>query len=299
MTRSPVTIAFHAGAHKTATTHLQTTIKRAGDPLAAEGVRFYGPEHFRLPGRNLPALFGFHPRNPTDGSARSPQENLAALLRDGHRLVISEENFIGALNSAAGRGLRNRYRPAPDRLAKLAAGLGHPVEVFLAIRRPTNFTNSAYCQMLLGGHVKPVGVYLRRNPLSGVDWPDLVARIRATKGIGAVTVWRYEDYAALFPRILCAMLGEGPARHVPRVDRPINAGLSAPAVAEVLHRAAAEVTPGLARQLRGLLPVEEGYPPFDAFTPEEHAMSDAHYAEQVMQIAAMPGVTFLRPDRAK
>ena len=295
MTRPDLTIAFHVGAHKTATTHLQKTIKRATEPMAAEGVRFYGPEHFRLPGRTISALFGFQAGQKDDPARRSPQDQLAGLLKDGHRLVISEENFIGPLNSPKGQGLRHRYRPAGERLAKFAASVGHKVEVFLAVRRPTSFMNSAYCQMLLGGQVKPLGMYMRRNPLTSVDWHSLVSQIRATPGIGHVTVWRHEDYAALFPQITTALLGPEAARHVPTVDRPINAGLSAAAVAEVLHRSAVDPGPDIAKRARALLPVTDGYPPFDAFTPEEHQMSNQRYAAQIDAIAAMSDVTLLRP----
>jgi len=291
--RQPLTIAFHVGAHKTATTHLQKTIKRGAAAMAAEGVRFYGPEHFRLPGRTIPALFGFQAGLAPDPARASPSEQLAALAMDAHRLVISEENFIGPLNSPKGLGLRHRYKAADQRLAKFAASVGQKVDVFLCVRRPTAFMSSAYCQMLLGGQVRPLGVYLRRNPLSSVDWVDLVRRIRAAPGVGEVTVWRHEDYRVLFPQIVAALVGAQAARHVPTVDRPINAGLSAPAVAEVLHRAADGDVTDLAKRARSLLPIADGYPPFDAFTPREHAISDRHYAAQVAAIAAMPGVTLL------
>lgn len=296
MTRPDLTIAFHVGAHKTATTHLQKTIKRATDAIADKGVRFYGPEHFRLPGRTIPALFGFQAGLIPDPARRGPREQLAALAKDAHRLVISEENFIGPLNSPKGLGLRHRYRPAGERMARFAASVGQNVDVFLAVRRPTTFMSSAYCQMLLGGQVRHLGLYLRRNPLTSVDWLGLVQDLRTTKGVGQITVWRYEDYRALFPRIVAAMLGEAAARHVPVVDRPINTGLSAAAVAEVLHRGETPDLPEIARRVRALLPVEDGYSRFDAFTPEEHAMSEQHYAAQVAAIARIPGVTLLRPE---
>ncbi|SFS22125.1 hypothetical protein [Yoonia litorea] len=298
MTRQPMTIAFHVGAHKTATTHLQKTIKRAIAPLADDGVRFYGPENFRMPGRTIPALFGFQSGKGPQTTDRDPRDQLTRLAKGASRLVLSEENFIGPLNSAKGLGLRKRYKAAGTRLSQLAAATGHEIEVFLAIRRPTGFLNSAYCQMLLAGDVRPLGVYLRRNPLSGVDWVDLVDRIRQAPGVGAVTVWKYEDYNAVFPRITAGLLGEGPARHVPTVARQINPGLSASAVAEILHREGAEDMRAVAKDARALLSVLDGYPPFDAFDAEEHAISDAIYRQQVAQIAQMPGVTLLQPEKS-
>jgi len=296
MIRPDLTIAFHVGAHKTATTHLQKTIKRGAEAMAAEGVRFYGPEHFRMPGRTIPALFGFQAGVIPDPARRGAQDQLAALAKDAHRLVISEENFIGPLNSPKGLGLRHRYRPAGERMGKFAASVGQEVDVFLAVRRPTSFMNSAYCQMLLGGQVRHLGRYLQRNPLTSVDWLRLVTDLRNTKGVGQITVWRYEDYRPLFRRIVGAMLGESAACHVPVIERPINAGLSAAAVAEVVHRDGTVDLPDIARRARALLPVEDGYPPFDAFTPAEHAISEQHYASQVAAIAQVPGVTLLRPE---
>ncbi len=298
MTSQPLSIAFHVGAHKTATTHLQKTIRRVLDPLAEEGVRFYGPENFRMPGRTIPALFGFQAGKDKPLPKRLPNEQLALMAKDAQRIVFSEENFIGPLNSPNGLGLKRRYKPAGERLGAFAAAIGQEIDVFLAIRRPTGFMNSAYCQMLLGGQVRPLGEYLRRNPLSGVDWVDLVARIRATPGVGQCIVWRYEDYRPLFEQITALMLGEAAAKLVPTVDRPINAGLSAAAVAEILHREGTGDMRDIAKETRVLLPVADGYPPFDAFSAEDHAISDQRYMDQVRTIAQMPGVTLLRPSQS-
>ncbi|MGB1209735.1 MAG: hypothetical protein ACPG7W_11160, partial [Paracoccaceae bacterium] len=92
MTAQPCKITFHIGVHKTATSHLQRSLLRASDSLAAHGVRYYGPDHLRLPGRSLPTLFGFR----TDRAApkRPPEEQVALLRKDGRKIVFSEENFI-------------------------------------------------------------------------------------------------------------------------------------------------------------------------------------------------------------
>ena len=298
MTSQPATVAFHVGAHKTATTHLQKSLKRATVPLAEAGVRYYGPENFRLPGRTIHALFGLRDSQ-SDGTARrSGAEQLALLRKDAQRLVISEENFIGALNSPKGVALRKRYKSADTRLDAFTRAIGQPVDVYLSIRRPTAFLSSAYCQMLLGGQVRPLGVYLRRNPVASVDWEDLVRRIRAVPGVGQLVVWRYEDYHAVFPQIVAGLVGDEQAPLVADLGRSFNRGLSATAVAEVLHRGATDGIATTANAARDLLPVEAGYPPFDAFTPAEHAMSDARYGAQVDAIAAMEGVTLLQPPPA-
>ncbi len=295
MTAKSLSIAFHIGAHKTATSHLQRSLARARDRLAAEGVRYYGPDHFRLPGRTIPALFGFRPGVAAGGAKRPAAEQLALLRKDANRLVLSEENFIGPLNQPHGRFMKHRYKMAGVRLTELATVIDHKVDVYLAIRRPTAFINSAYCQMLLGGRVQPVEVFQRRNPLSSVDWVDLVAGLRAAQGVGAVTVWQYEDYGAIFPKIVAGLVGKGAAHCVVPRPRRINRGLSAAAVQHVLD-ADSTTEEKIARAARQMMPIEDGYAPFDGFAAEEHAIADAIYARQLAAIAQMQGVDLLQQD---
>ncbi len=275
---------------------MQRSLKRARRDLADIGVRCYGPDRFRLPGQTIQARFGFPFTKSARTDRRSPQEELAFLCKGCDRLVLSEENFIGTLNQPQGFAARKRYVTAERRVAALATAIGHDLDVFLAIRRPTGFMNAAYCQLLLGGQQMSIGAYLKDNPLSSVDWPDLVARLRATTGVGQLMVWRYEDYTMLFPQIVAGLVGKTAAHLVAPVARLIHPSLSEPAVAAVLQQDADRplVKAGVAARRR--FPVEEGHPPFDAFDADEHAMADAAYAAQVRAIAGMKGVTLLRPD---
>lgn len=296
MTPRPVSIAFHIGAHKTATSHLQRSLKRARDLLAAQGVRYYGPDHFRMPGQSMQAAFGLRPGEISEETRAIATAQLASLCQDGHRLVMSEENFIGPLNQRDGQGMTHRYPAAGERLTALADALGHEIDVFLAIRRPTAFINSAYCQMLLGGRVQPVQAFQKRNPLSSVDWVGLVTGLRASRGVGRLTVWQYENYATLFPQIASALVGPEAAHIVTPRPRYINRGLSAEAVAYVLAHQDDTPETKVAMSARNALPIEDGYPAFDGFAKEEHEISDAAYARQISLIAQIEGVTLLHPN---
>lgn len=296
MTAPPLTVAFHVGVHKTATTHLQLSLKSVGDALADSGVRYYGPERFRMPGHSIPALFGFRPGQKADTAKRPAGDQLALLAKDGHRLLLSEENFIGALNHPKGNAMHIRYKPAGPRLAAFAAAIGQEVDVFVGLRRPTAFLNSAYCQYLMGGQVMPVDTYHARNTLESVDWLDLIQRLRNTPGIGRLVVWRHEDYAQLFPQIVTELAGAEASQHVTPVNRHVHRGLSASAVAEILHRSGQIADDGFCIATRKLLSIEDGFAPFDGYMPDEHARGDAQYADQMAQIAGIDDVTLLRPD---
>lgn len=298
MTSKTPTVAFHIGAHKTATTHLQRSLRHAREALVEKGVRYYGPDSFRMPGRTIQSRFGFPFGSSTAPPKRSPQEELAFLLKDGHRLLLSEENFIGALNHPKGRAVAQRYRSAGSRLASLAQAIGQELEVFLAVRRPTGFINAAYCQMLLGGQFMPVAAFQQRNAISTVDWLDLVTRLRGTEGVGCLTVWRYEDYGPLFKQITAELAGADAADVVKPVDRVIHPSLSAPAVEEVLRRTADGALEKIGSAARKQFPVEDGHAPFDGFHEDEHTLGDAAYAAQIKAIGQMSGVTLLQPTEA-
>ncbi|MDX8354102.1 hypothetical protein [Cognatiyoonia sp. IB215182] len=296
MSADDLTIAFHIGAHKTATTHLQRSLMKSVEGMAAAGVRYYGPQDFRLPGRSIFALFGLKDASPV-GPRRSPQAQLALMRKDAARIVFSEENFIGVLNSPRRLPVKQRYPHAATRISRLAAAMERPIDVLLGIRHPTAFLNSAYCQQLMGGRVVPFARYHQINPVKSVDWLDLVARLRAAEGVGQVTVWRYEDYATLFPRICSALVGARAASLVRPLDRRIHEGLSAEAVSETLARHAKDQTEKLGFAMRKTMPVGPDHPRFDGFGPDDHAAGDAAYAHQIAGIRELSGVTFLDPDQ--
>lgn len=296
MSATPLSVAFHIGAHKTATTHLQRALRSAADQLAGHGVQYYGPDTLRLPGRSLQSLFGLKHQAP-DGMVKRPAaEQLARLRKDGHRLVFSEENFIGALNTPNGGRMKRRYKVADTRLTGLSAAIGQNIDVHLALRRPTAFLNSAYCQLLLGGRVQPFKSYVKTHGMKTVDWVELVRRLRTSHGVGSVTVWRYEDYGALFPHIIAGLVGQDAAASVRPPRRRVNRGLSAAAVAQVLEQAGDLTGQNSARAARKALAVEDGHAPFDGFSEKDHAMGDAAYARQIAEIAQIDGVTLLRPE---
>lgn len=298
MTHQSSSIAFHIGAHKTATSHLQRCLSKASEGLAAQGVRYYGPQYFRQRHHAIHRLFGLRPAANPNRPKRCPADQLAIMRKDARKLVLSEENFIGALNDPLGQAVERRYPLAGTHLADLARAIDQEIDVFVSLRRPTAYLNSAYCQMLLSGRITPFDAYKARNPLGSIDWCDLVGQVRAARGVGRVVVWCYEDYARLFPTIVAGLVGPDQVPLVPWVTRIINSGLSAKAVARVLAHPADKDAGQIGYAARGDLPVEGGNPAFDGYSAAEHATGDACYAAQISAIRAMDGVTLLQPDPA-
>ena len=283
-------IVLHLGAHKTATTHLQHSLIAQRIPLWEAGIRTYMPPHLRGNGQSLEARFDLPINRKVTGTGPAAAEVRARLIGNAARVVVSEENFIGVLQTRKGRVRLPLYPRARQRLMMLIPVLAptQGVDLCFALRDPAAFLNSAYGQVLMGGHVVGTDAFKADNPLGAVDWVDIVTRLRATPGVNRLTLWRQEDYRDLFPAIIHALLGETHVAVAPAAA-VIHPGLSQAAVNHVLTGA------GQATEARALFPVGADHPHFDAFTPDERDLSREYYAAQLAEIAAMPGVDLLRP----
>lgn len=283
-------IVLHVGAHKTATTHLQHSLIASRLPLWEAGIRTFMPMHLRGHGQSLQARFDLPINRKVTGHGPAPTDVRAKLIGTARRIVVSEENFIGVLQTRKGRVRLPLYPRARQRLMMLIPVLAptQGVDLCFALRDPATFLNSAYGQVLMGGHMISPDDFKAENPLGAVDWVDILRRLRGTPGVNRLTVWRHEDYGTLFQPICQTLLGDCNVPIIP-VAEVIHGGLSKEAVRRTLAGTSDAPT------ARAAFPVGQDNPPFDAFTPEERDLSREYYAAQIVEIATIPGVTVLRP----
>ncbi len=294
--RATMKIYLHLGAHKTATSYLQTRLQRNSTLLARAGV--YAPPVSMLRRRIIPlvkravrpGLSGFY------GRSRLARE-LGTLTREAvqsgaSRMVLSEENLIGNNSGVIDRS--GFYPNARRRLAVLARALPQePCEVMLALRSYAGFYTSAYGQWLRnGGRHRPFDQALKQRILTGAGgWPGLVADIRAAFPAARLVVWDFDDWSDLEPIVLARMVG--PAAHSlsALTERPL-AGLSARAVAALAEAAATGTPPDAvtAHRLIAAYPKGRDHPAFDPWTAGEYALLAARYAADLALIrGAYPG----------
>ncbi|MEJ6399325.1 hypothetical protein [Yoonia sp. 208BN28-4] len=288
-------IVLHLGAHKTASTHLQLSLREAGNILQDAGVRFYGPESLRKLGHTLAERFGF-PFDPT--RARDDTDPLAELERmaDGAgRIVFSEENFAGNFQRGWGKVPLPLYPQAPERITKLSRALGRKIDVCIAVRHPSDFLASIYSQILLSGKDVTPDEFLVRNMPSEVDWSNYIADLRQAEGTGALTVWRYEDYGVQFNTICTALVGEKAGPQIAPVEDRAMPRLSEAAVGAVLSQRVLGNEKRPVRDIAIELPATPDNPPFELFDPDLRSVADDYYMAQVAAIGETPGVTLLRP----
>lgn len=272
-------VVLHVGAHKTATSHLQRSLNEVRPELAASGVQVYTPNHLRSAGASLAERLGL------PGFAKSAPESVRAeglvrLVRQGRRLVLSEENFVGTLYVARGRMEWPLYPRAVPRVETLIEALAPvPVSLCLGLRNPADFLSSVYSQMLMGGRLITAEAFRKRHPPERVDWVDYAKRL---SGIAPLTVWKYEEYSAVFGQICEALLGRD-APQVPPVEARVHPGLTQDAVDAVLEGEEVQAA-------RKRFPIGAGRPRFSTFTEDEIAAAGVFYDAQWDAIRALPGV---------
>lgn len=288
----PTAVVLHLGAHKTASTHLQQSIYAAN---RSGSVKFLGPRKLRDPGQTLPDRFGF-PLDPAKSAAlpAPPAGVLSGLANGAARLVFSDENFAGKLQTGWGRIPTPLYFTAPARIGALTQAIagagGPPLDLCLGIRDPAGYLTSSYSQILHGRRVVKPEKFRAKNPFGIVDWVDYIARLRAVSHVGSVTVWRYEDYATLFPQICMTLLGTD--RVTPAAGRA-QQRLSAKAMEAILLAKSLEFG-NVVAEAAATYPVSGGFAPYALYDPADHLASAALYAAQWAALITMDGITTLQ-----
>lgn len=302
-------IIVHIGAHKTASTHLQLALERGRVALGARGVAVFGPDQLRRRGLGLPEYLGAPP-----GSAEAHGARIrAALALSVGRLLLSDENILGNAHNVELIRTARFYPRAEARLAMLNAllpgdgqavgGQGAALTFALAIRDPAGFLASAYAQRLMSGRLEAFEDYIGTLDPAELRWSELVMRLRAAFPQAQWLLWRYEDYPAVAPQVLTALLGAEAslARLGPGIAHP---GLSAAAHAALMAEVPTLAGQGeaairaRAAELRHALPKAPDRPGLMPFGPAVLARSAAAYAEDQRRLAELPGLQLLVPPPA-
>lgn len=292
-----MTLNIHLGAHKTATTHLQLSLRMVQHELRSNGVFYADPAILR--GENLPLI-----RALSSPAGEREAERLVARrfhhLRELYPwLLCSDENLLGGTHREVMFGRRGEIYPqAAQRLRKvLQLAGGGPVTLFLSVREPAGFHASAFSlQLLLGNELLAEDYMAGRDPAL-LNWTGLVRRLLSLEGIARIVVWRYEDYPRLRGRILRRMLPPHLAGQVPAPE-PVNEGLSQRAHEWLIAHAMTETEADLrqlAARARDQFPRRAGHAPMRPFLPQEHQRSQAAYLADLESLRRMPRVEFLQP----
>lgn len=294
-------VVIHLGAHRTGSTALQRSLAAGAETLAAGGVRYAPREAMRRP--LVAAMLTAELYGPIGrGARRLAAARLRAWARRQEaagwtRLILSEEELAGSMDAClTGEGL---YPMAAPRLELLAGALAPwRVHALAALREPGEWTASAWGFSASRRAPRPGGRRdldrVRRAWLEGGrGWAAFAADIQGA--FGAAAFWRADLYATRPRRVHRLLAGEAGAELRRAGGRKVNAGPSAPAMAELASRRAAGRRTSR-RELHALLgrypPAK--HPPFDPWSAAEREALAARWAEEVAEIRAR-GMSVIEP----
>jgi hypothetical protein len=289
-------IAIHLGAHVTDEDRIIRCLMKNREALARHGIAVPGPRRYRqVIGDILAAL---KDKGPSEGVQEAILDSILD-QDDVSRVIMSWASFLAMPRwSVWGSQL---YVAADEKAAALANLFpSAEIEFYLAIRSPATFLPGLKREVQSGDLES---ILADQDPFA-LRWSDTVARIARAVPQARLFVWCDEDTPLLWPEIL---------REI--ADHPDDMSLEGvfdwyqdivtPQGLEVMTRWLRERPPMTDDQRRRVLvafldkfsrpeavEIEATLP---GWTEEMIDELDAIYEADVAQIAAMPGVDFLRP----
>ena len=200
-------VILHIGAHRTATTSLQSYIRRHGTELRADGVGFWGPARTRK------GLFAGIQPTPGLGRAAARRARGRILLQmkkaqanDVRTLVVSEENMMGSvrLNLRKAR----LYPDIGERMSRYICAFDQRVDkIVLSIRGLDHYWASAMAYGVGRGHALPDRSHCAAVALHGRTWRDVIADVSCAAPLAQIEVIPFEVSAGRPDLMLSACTG--------------------------------------------------------------------------------------------
>lgn len=285
-----MTFHLHLGAHKTASTHIQATLKKHRQGLAADGVMYHAPEdvqtlirsggHASAQMRALPSL-----------RRAVASRRLLRLDTDVDRIVASHENSLGLCTEIF--RARQLYPTAYRRLMiwrRLAER--RPITIYLAIRNYAPFFSGAYIQAIRNA------AFFEPDTAEKTDlitlprrWPDVVKDIGKALPGARLIVWRYEDYPEISSSVLKSMTGQTPTP-VQRRPMATPSQIAFQTLRESAVRTGTITNVDLDQVIKKH-PITDDAQRFSLWSMEETALLTARYSEDVNQLHYDLGEDFL------
>jgi len=284
-----IKLIVHAGAHKTASTHLQNRLLENENLFVKSGCYYLGSEKIRDEFGTLWYALG---RSDTPDEQK---RKLAALAAGQPRLLISDENIVGGFKDLMnGPNRATLYPKAIERLARLAQLVApNPLHIAMAVREPSSYYVSVYNQLLLSGRFQTCERFSKGLDPTAVKWSDILRPIAKIPGVAEVSIWRYEDYHRLLPQIFNTLLGH-PRPDIPsHMEKRMHEGLSERAVQACCTWHAAGYSGRLGAVAREGSPISDAYPKFSPWPEELVRESQAAYRRDIGALGRAGKVTVL------
>jgi hypothetical protein len=293
-------IVYHLGAHATDEERLLRCLLKNRGVLAAQGIVVPGPTRYRNLLRDTAIAL--------KGQAATIETQALVLEQimeedRAERLILSWENFLAFIPWAVDGTLYPSAGPRTRAFCQVFPEI--EAEFHLAIRNPASFLPQVFHrQKGIKGGKPTAAAFAAGMDIFDLRWSDVIERILEANPQATVTVWCDEDTPLIWPEVLAAVSGAAPGTVLEDEGALLADLMSAEGLARM--KAYVETHPissvaGRRKVVSAFLEkfalrdkVEQDIEMEDWTEGTVTALTEAYLAD-VAHIAALPGVTLIRP----
>ncbi len=182
-------IKLYIGAHKTATTHIQSMLENSKNILIENGIKLLTPKNLRP--------------NFLDSLIKVVN---SSVLEDIKTLIIAEENIIGVpYDFKIYHGIYPKIQNRLNNIKNIFPNAD--IEIFFSIRAYDSFYRSIYLEVVRNRGYMPFNKFYNKKKFKDNSWVFVLESISAIVPKENITLWCYEDLHELFPLIIDNLTG--------------------------------------------------------------------------------------------
>ncbi len=294
-------IVYHLGAHCTDEERLIRCLLKNRGTLSEQGIVVPGSNRYRNLLRDTAIQLKGQP-----ASVETQALVLDQIMDEDRadRLILSWENFLSYAPWALDHG---RLYPAAAERVHAFCNIFPQIEAefHLAIRNLASYLPSLHDKLKDDAkHARSFAAFQRSVSLDSLSWADMIAEVLAQNPGVPLTVWSDEDTPLIWPEVLQAVSGHAPDTDLQDADDVLAQIMSTEGLARLKSylQSHPPKTPQARRKVVTAFLDKFAIPDriemeveMSDWLPETVDLLTEAYDRDVARIAAMPGVTFLRP----
>ena len=288
-----MTIKLYIGAHKTATTHIQSVLEYNQKNLKQHNIKLSTPNELRKSwlGNFL---------NLCHIKERSHIEDLRKELPLSGIWILSDENFAGTPYEfkVSNQGM---YPNVEQRLKCLKELFPTAkIELFFALRSYETFYRSTYLEVVRNRGYIPFEEYYSEEQFKHNSWLNVIKMFTSVISEENITLWCYEDIKIVMPTIINAMTGLNNAKELmqnypTRKTRESLSKKSIEVLASLSSVMSQEESKKIVEIINNKYPLSDTYPKFIAFDTEKAEKFQIKYQQDIVNIKnRYPKIKFLK-----
>lgn len=284
-------IKLYIGAHKTATTHVQSTLELNRDKLCSHDIKLSLPGSLRK--KWLPAFLRYcHSNDKTtlsDILSKAPQHG---------SWIIAEENISGKpYDFITNLGLYPHLKGRLSCLRQIFKSA--EIEIFFSIRCYDTFYRSLYLEVVRNNGYMPFQEFYNENRFKSTSWVNVLDTFTRIIPEENITIWCYEDFRKLSPLVLTTITGlnstnELISRNHAEITRPSLSKEAIDILSSLYPVISNEESKQLVERINSAYPRNENNEPYCPFSKEEVEKFQDKYKQDIATIKhKYPNINFL------